>query len=496
MSELQPSYIQISGGQILTFDEYNRQIVGGEIWVRDGKIVALGEKGSWAPPETMASVDTIEADGRIIMPGLINAHSHSYSALLKGTVDTEPLDIYMLNVIANSSGRSAREVYVSTMIDSLTMLRSGVTSVLDHFSQRPEMTVEAVSAAINAYNDSGMRAVIAPMFGDLPYAETVPLARKNFATIPSSGPDPESYFAVLEELLDVVPGMGNQFGLMMGVDGPQRCSPRLLEMTGDFAKRHNIGLHTHLLETKTQAHMAPPGGFVRHMTDLGMLNDKSSLVHFVWCSDEDVEAALDSGVTIVHAPSSNLHLGSGICPLHKIINAGIPVAIGSDGSNCGTPNMFEKLRLAATLARVTEPNFECWITASKMLRMSMSGGARALGQAGKVGVLKVNALADILILDLARHAHRPMGDIWNHLLYYENGSSVEHVIVNGRHVVGDGQVLLFDEEAILTEGEEMVAKARENRSPNDIADQFQEYRDMIVNTLGGDHPHERLARLK
>jgi 5-methylthioadenosine/S-adenosylhomocysteine deaminase len=497
MSDAQPSYIRIAGGQVLTFDGENRRIDHGEVWIREGKIVALGDDGAWTPPESEASIDTIKADGRIVMPGLINAHSHSYSALLKGTVDTQPLDIYMLNVIASSSGRSVREVYVSTMIDCLTMLRSGVTSVIDHFSQRPEMTVEAVSAALRGYDESGMRAVIAPMFGDLPYGETVPLARDGSAK-PSAGggPDPVRYFAVLDELLDLLPSHGDRFGLVMGVDGPQRCSRRLMEMTGDFAQRHGIGLHTHLLETKTQARMAPEGGFVRRMADLGMLNEKSSLVHFVWCSDEDVAAARDAGVTIIHAPSSNLHLGSGICPLHKLIDAGIPVALGSDGSNCGPPNMFEKLRLAATLARVTEPDFEHWITAPEMLRMSMTGGARALGKPGEVGVLAVDALADILVLDPARHEHRPMGDVWNHLLYYENGNSVEHVLVNGRHVVSDGRVLLFDEEAILAEGEELVAKARENRRPGDIASQYPHYRDMIVNTMRDDYPQERLARLK
>ncbi len=497
MSNAQPSYIRISGGQVLTFDGENRRIARGEVWVRGGRIVALGDDGAWAPPETDASIDTIEAGGRIVMPGLINAHAHSYSALLKGTVDTQPLDIYMLHVIANSSGRSPREVYVSTMIDCLTMLRSGVTSVIDHFSQRPEMTVEAVTAALRGYDDSGMRAVVAPMFSDLPYAETVPLERTDTEASPAGdGPDPARYFAVLEEMLDQLPSFGDRFGLMMGVDGPQRCSPRLMEMTGDFARRRDIGLHTHLLETKTQARMAPPGGFVRRMVELGMLNDKSSLVHFVWCSDEDVAAARDAAVTVVHAPSSILHLGSGICPLHKLIDAGIPVAVGTDGSNCGAPNMFEKLRLAATLARVTEPDFERWITASEMLRMSMAGGARALGHSGEVGVLAVDALADILVLDPARHVHRPMGDVWNHLLYYENGSSVEHVLVNGRRVVGDGRVLMFDEDAILAEGEELVAKAQRNASHNDIASQYHAYRDMVVETLSGADTIERLAKLK
>ena len=497
MNDAQRSYIRISGGLILTCDGKNRRIDRGEIWVRGGKIVALGNDGAWTPPDADAPVDTIDAVGRIVMPGLINAHAHSYSALLKGTVDTQPLDIYMLHVIANSSNRSTREVYVSTMIDCITMLRSGVTSVIDHFSQRPEMSVEAMISALRGYDDSGMRAVIAPMFGDLPYAETVPLGRAAAGSSPESGgPDPARYFAVLDEMLDLMPGFGDRFGLLMGVDGPQRCSPRLMEMTGDFARRRGIGLHTHLLETKTQARMAPTGGFVRRMVDLGMLNEKSSLVHFVWCSDEDVAAASDAGVTVVHAATSNLHLGSGIPPLHKLIEAGIPVAFGTDGSNCGAPNMFEKLRMAATLARVTEPDFERWFSASEMFRMSMTAGARALDREGEIGILAVDARADILVLDPGRHIHRPMGDVWNHMLYYENGSSVEHVLVDGRRVIGDGRVLLFNEEAILAEGEELVAKARETAGQNDIAVQYPGYRDMVVEIMRGADSVERLAKIK
>ena len=122
-----------------------------------------------------ADVTAIEAQGRIVMPGLINAHSHSYTALLKGTVDAVPLDLYMIRAIAGGSDRTPREIFVSAQVDCITLLKSGVTSAIDHYSERPQTTAEGLEAVAAGYRDAGLRARIAPMFADLPYLDTVPI---------------------------------------------------------------------------------------------------------------------------------------------------------------------------------------------------------------------------------------------------------------------------------------------------------------------------------
>lgn len=498
-----PHYLCLAGARVLTCDSGDTAYDRGEIWVKDGTIVSVGPGGSWAPPAEGTSIRRLDLPGRVVLPGLINGHAHSYAALLKGTVDVQTLDVYMLHVIAASAGRTPRDVYVSALVDALAMLRTGTTAVIDHFSHRPEPSAEAVMAAMQAYADIGLRATVAPMFADRPYAETVPLGRRPDETAASprpsgdAGPDPVRYFEVMEEVLRSRGHFGERIGLLLGVDGPQRCSPRLIEMTADFMKRHGIGLHTHLLETKTQAVLAPSGGFVRDMAERGILNDRSSLVHFVWCTDEDIAAAREAGATIIHAPSSNLLLGSGICPLLRLLRAGLPVAVGTDGSNCGAPNMFENLRLAGSLARVTEPNFEAWVPARDMIKVALRNGARALGDAPGLGVLRAGAKADLLVLDPAKSLHRPMGDVWNHLLYYENGASVEHVFVAGRPVLQDGKIQTIDEDAILAEAEEIVARFRRRpqNSLSEVARQYPRYRDMVVQTLSRRDASDRLARL-
>lgn len=494
----------VKGGRVLAFDADDQVFDPGEVWIADGVIQAIGRGGRVAPPAGAAAARVIDASGRIVMPGLINGHCHSYASLLKGSVDVQPLDIYMLHVIAAGSGRGMGEVRLAALLDAIAMIRTGTTAVIDHFSHRPAMTDEAVEAAMQAYDEAGLRATIAPMFADLPYLETVPLAAEALpkdvraAYARRGRPDPAAYFAVIEKALAALPRFGGRIGLLLGVDGPQRCSPALLEMTADFQKHHRLGLHTHMLETKTQAVMAKGGSFVRRMLDAGILDEKSSLVHFIWCSDDDIAAAREAGVTIVHSPVSNLMVGSGICPLVKLRSAGLAIAVGSDGFNCGVPNMFEKLRLACLLARVTEPEFENWPTARDILGMAYAGGARALGRPGRLGVLAEGAAADVIVVNPAAPLHRPMGAVWNHLVYYENGSGVETSIIDGRVVMAEGRITTLDEAAVLAEAEEAVARSRagDPGAAAEIARQYPAFHDMVVETLGGRGGIERLMRIE
>ena len=185
----------------------------------------------------------IEAAGRIVMPGLINAHSHSYTALLKGTVDAVPLDLYMIRAIAGGGDRTPREIFVSAQVDCITLLKSGVTSVIDHYSERPQTTAEGLEAVAAGYREAGLRARIAPMFADLPYLDTVPI---DASRLPGElrdfygrmrPPDAEAYFATVDRALETLDTGSGRIGLLLGVDGPQRCSDALIEMTADAKKR-------------------------------------------------------------------------------------------------------------------------------------------------------------------------------------------------------------------------------------------------------------------
>ena len=498
------SYRRLLGGRLLTCDSDNSIIENGELWIHDDRIEAIGAAGEVARPDGAIEVEDIDVSGRLIIPGLINGHSHSYAALLKGSVDTQPLDIYMLNVIAKNSNRTPREVYVSTLVDCITMIRTGTTGVIDHFSHRPALSNEALEAVMQAFHDSGMRAAVAPMFADLPYVDTIPLAvdalpddiRKIYADMPR--PDIGAYFEILENALGGLDRFDGRVGLLLGIDGPQRCSAELLEAAETFQKKHRLGLHTHMLETKTQAVMAGDKGLVRELLDRGILNDKSTLVHFIWCGDDDIAAAKEADATLVHCPTSTLLVGSGISPGLKLHRQGLPIAIGTDGANCGPVSLFEKIRLATLLQHVTEPDFETWLTSAEMFKMAMDGGARALGGPGEIGVLRAGAKADLTVINPASHWHRPFGDTWHQLVYYESGVGVEQVYADGKLLLDGGKLTTIDESAILAEAEEIIARQQQDRDEADrfIARQYPAFRDMVVETMRREDPVDRLVRLR
>ncbi len=494
----------IRGGTVLPCDGSSRVIENGEIWFEGGEIRAVCEADGFdAPPGAKATA--IEAAGRIVMPGLINAHSHSYTALLKGTVDAVPLDLYMIRAIAGGSDRTPREIFVSAQVDCITLLKSGVTSVIDHYSERPQTTAEGLEAVAAGYREAGLRARIAPMFADLPYLDTLPI---DAARLPGElrdfyegmgTPDADAYFATLDGALETLDTGSGRIGLLLGVDGPQRCSDALIEMTADAKKRTGLGLHTHMLEAKTQAAMRGAGeGFVARLARLGIVDEKSSFAHFVWSAEDDIAAAREAGLTVIHPAPSNMMLGSGVCPMLRLVETGIPVAFGSDGSNCTPAGLLETIRVAAYLSRLTEPDPDKWIDAPGMLALAMQGGARAMGEAGRIGTLAPGARADILVIDTRNHWHMPMGDPWRHVLFYEQGAGTEHVWIDGRRVVRDGAVLTIDEDAILAEAGRIAARFAERLGGREafIARHHAPFRGMLLDAHARDIGIERLIRLR
>lgn len=492
----------LAGGTVLAFDDDGTVFERGEVWLRGGEILAAGAPGVFRP-EAGADVDRVDVSGRLVVPGFINAHSHSYSALLKGSVEKEPLDLYMLQVIAAGDAMTPREIYVAAQLDALTMLKRGMTSVIDHYSERPAPTRDGLAAVRAAFEDVGIRATVAPMFSDLPYIETIPLdpaalppdVRDWYARLPR--PDPARYFEIVEAAARDGTA-DDRVRVILGVDGPQRCSEALVRMTAEFQQGRRLPLHTHMMETKTQAAMRPDGGFARRLADLGILDDRSSLVHFVWTDGDDIAAVRDVGATVVHCPQSNAMLGAGICPVLRLRGAGVPVAFGTDGSNCGPASYLENLRLGAWLMRLGEPDPEKWPGAETLLRDAYRAGARAAGAPG-AGRIAAGARADLAVLDPSGHWHQPMGEVHRHLLYYESGESVESVWVDGRQVVRGGRSTTVDEDALVDEAAGIAARRRGGASGEAearIAAQYPAFRDMILRELAAETGIERRVALR
>jgi cytosine/adenosine deaminase-related metal-dependent hydrolase len=270
----------------------------------------------------------------------------------------------------------------------------------------------------------------------------------------------------MEELLPRWRGVGGRLDLMLGVDGPQRCTRRLLELTGECAARHGIGLHTHLLEAKTQHLMAPAehgGSFVRYLDQFGLVNEQSSLAHFVWCTDEDIALAAERRVNVVHNPVSNLILGSGIQPAARLLRAGVKVALGTDGQSGAAVSILDQAKFASLLSRVCDTDPAGWVDPRAAFGLATEGGAGVMGLAGELGRIEPGARADIALVDATGAAWRPRGDAYHHLVMYETGANVRTVLVEGEVVVRDGRCVRVNEDDVLEEAQSIAAElAREN----------------------------------
>lgn len=475
-----------------------------DIWIRDGRIAAITPPDS--PPAIGGSFETLSFRNALVLPGLVNAHSHSSSALGRGTIAGAPLDLFVMEAMAKRAPHTMRHVKVNALLQSLEMLKHGITGVVDHFRCGAVPSVEAVGAVFDAYSEIGIRAAVAPMFEDKRYIDSLPIDQTELPDVirdrwrGKNPPAADDYFAMMEEVAARWLKQ-DRLHLLLGVDGPQRCTPRLLEMAGDFARRHGIGLHTHLLEAKTQALMAPAGhggSFVAYLDSFGLIGPKSSLAHFVWCTDRDIELAADRGVNVVNNPVSNLLLGSGLQPTARLLRAGVSVALGSDGTSGSRASLFDQAKLSMLLSRISEPDCDQWITAPQALRMATANGARVLGEEGTLGVIKVGAHADLAIIDLDTPTYQPLGDIWNHLVMYETGSSVDTVIVGGDIVVRNGRCTTVNEEDLYAEA---AALAKEAQVLDDTAlattrAERPTFQALIVEALNAKIGVERFAHLQ
>ncbi len=495
--------LQITGARIAQLEEPASILDNTDLWIADGRILALLPAGTPAP--AAGEVETLAFHNAVVIPGLINSHSHSASSVQRGCIAGSPLDLFVLDALTRRAPKPMRQVRAAALLQATEMLRRGITGCVDHFRHAGLPTVEAVMMVFSAYRDVGLRVAVAPMYEDRRHVDSLPIDQSQLPAevrerwLASRPPAPENYFAMMEEVATEW-RRRDRVQLLLGVDGPQRCSPHLLELTGEFAARHGIGLHTHVLEAKTQAMVAPADhqhSFVSLLDRYGLINPKSSLAHFVWCTDRDIELSAERGVNIVNNPVSNLLLGSGLQPTARLLEAGVNVALGSDGAGGNPISLFEQAKFAMLLSRVSQPDCERWITAPQALRMATRNGGAVLGEPGALGVIKVGAHADLAVVDLNRAVHRPLGDIWNHLVMYETGDGVDTVLVGGEVVVRNGRCTKVNDDDVLAEAEELALADRRANEPymSRARTERAALQALITKALEKQIPLERFARL-
>ena len=463
-----PSLI-IRDAAVLTLDARERFFERADIVIDGSRITAVHAPGAH-PAAGAPAVREIDGRGLLAAPGLINAHTHSPGALLAGTMDTESHPAFMWLNQADTSARTPREVYVSAMLNAVQMLQAGVTGAIDHFPAQ-NFGPEDIAAAVQAYRDSGMRMALAvrifdDTFGDL-FPRDTPLppdVERELARLALLPPRPLAQTrALTEDAIARHHVPQRRLSVLPAPTNPVRCSDALLEMTRDIAQRFDVGIHTHLLESKVQTRLALERhgcSMVEHLERLGLLSPRLSCAHTIWVDDRDIERLASHGVTVVHNPESNLNLGTGIAPITQMVAAGVPVALGTDGSVTNdNVQMHEAMRLAATLGRCSEPDRRRWVTARQALAMATAGGARAM-QLADAGRIEAGCRADIVLYDPRRAEWTPVNDPVRQRVFAETGASVHTVRVDGEVVVEAGRIVAFDAEAILDEARPMLAAIR------------------------------------
>jgi 5-methylthioadenosine/S-adenosylhomocysteine deaminase len=464
--------LTIRNGEVLGPDgEVRRQ----DVRVRTGRIEAVAPA---LPPLPRGDEEILDCTGRLVIPGLINAHLHSHEHFNRGRFDNLPLEVWQIfaRPPLGLKPLTPREAYLRTMVGCIEMLRSGTTTAWDDVYHFPLTSRELADAVAQAYVDSGLRARISCNLMDKQIYETIPHLAE---LLPSHlredldanrRPPMGELLGFARDLLPRYPLAGGRIGLALAPSAPQRCSDRFLVEMVTLAAAADVPLITHVLETQTQVvtgHRFYARSIVEHLARLGVLSPRTSISHGVWLTDADIALLATHHTSVLHNPVSNLKLGSGIAPVRPLLRAGVNIGLGCDGTGSNdTQNMFEAMKFAALLNKVRGEPFEEWVGAAEAFQMATVGGARA-ALLPELGEIRPGWCADLVVVNLSRIPFVPRNNLLNQLVFCENGSSIETVIIDGRIVVRDGQIQTFDEASMITEIQEVYARVRTDRAAAD-----------------------------
>lgn len=461
--------ILIKGATILAMGGIHKdEPFHGDILIEADRIAKVGS--ALDVPENATVIDGTD---KLVMPGLVNSHLHSNEALFKGRYDNMHLETWMLYAypILAAKALPPRLIYLRSMLVAMQSLKFGVTCITDDLYESPRSQIDLMGAAIDAYDDVGIRATVSAHVVDRNFLDTIPFTREyvpqhlqdEIGKLAPMGTD--EYIGFVKEAHRLFHGRSGRIRTMLAPSAPQRCTPELMLAANDLAKEWGTPYHTHIVETKVQFVTGPEfygKSLMAYMDELGLLHPWTTIAHSIWVTDADIDLMGRAGVSIAHNAISNMKLGSGTAPVRKLLDAGVNVGLGSDGicSN-DTPRMFDVMHAAGLMHKVNNPDVSRWLTASEVLHMGTLGGARTAMLHEETGSIEVGKKADLLLIDMTTANFAPLNDIRNHLVYCEDGTSIEKVFVNGEVVVENGRLTKVDEAALLAELRSMMPEFQE-----------------------------------
>jgi len=427
--------ILIKNAMILTMD--------GNLSLHEKADLAIsGSKISTISPSISAPAKKIiEAQGKLVMPGLINCHTHAAMVMMRGLADDMPLDTWWQKFIFPIEKKllNPEFIRIGAGLAALEMIRSGTTAFADMYFFE--------EAAAQICKKIGIRAFLGEGVLDFP------------------SPDCKT----ADETLKVIEGLHEKWGkdplihLMVAPHAPYSCGPENLMKSKALAEKLNLPLHIHVAETATEVaetklkYKASP---VELLSQIGFLNERVSAVHCVHLSKTDIDLLKKHKVKVAHCQESNMKLASGWAPIVELLDEGVIVGLGTDGAASNNNlDMFDEMDAVAKVHKLVR-NDPTVMDAPTVLKMATSDAAKVLLKEKEIGSLEAGKTADIIILDLNKPHLVPLYNIYSQLVYSAGGGEVETVIINGQLVMENHMILTVDEQGILDEARELSRRIK------------------------------------
>jgi 5-methylthioadenosine/S-adenosylhomocysteine deaminase len=429
-----PADLIVSGGTIVTMDGQRRVIEDGAIAVKGDSILAVGPRNEIL--KNYAAPQTIDAKGELVLPGLINGHTHAAMTLFRGLKDDVTLDVWLTKYIFPAEAKNVNEDFVrwGTRLGALEMIRGGITTFADMYYFEDAVAEETKAA--------GMRGVLGETWIDFPAPDNS---------------NEDAMAAYTEKFLQKWQGDP----LIHAAVAPHSiytCSQKTLTDAAALARKYHAPIEIHVAETKKELDDSrekngrTPVGYLDH---IGFLGPDVVAAHCIWVDATDEKILAQDNVGCVHNPSSNMMLASGVAPVPALRAAGVHVGLGTDGP-AGSNNdldIMQEMDLAAKLQKISKMDPQA-INAEAVVEMATIEGARALHMDKEIGSLEAGKKADLIVISMDEPNAVPMYDVYSQLVYALKACDVETVVIGGKVVMRDRKV--------LTENEpEVLAKARE-----------------------------------
>jgi 5-methylthioadenosine/S-adenosylhomocysteine deaminase len=432
--------VTIANALVLPMTEERRSFAG-YVKSRDGVITEVGA-GSAA---IAADEQVIDAGGSVLMPGLVNAHTHLYQVLLRAVWEDLELMPWLKRIYGCARALRPEHFYAGSLLGCIESIRTGVTTVCEHNFLNP--SPECAFETLRAMQDSGLRAVFARTIMDT--GEIVPDCTKEKS---------DRAFRHIESILAKHKGQSG-LSFMTGPNTPPiNATPGLLKEIRRFADEKSLGISAHVAESRSvvanvrQYHGV--NGVVEFLQQFGIPAANSIFAHSVHISNDEIGILRETGTSVSHNPVSNMMLGDGVAPIVEMLRQGVNVALGTDGAASNhSQDLFDTMKAASLLQKVHHQDAGV-IDPYAVLRMATVGGARALGLSSICGSIEIGKRADLILLDLDTVHNQPVNDVFSQIVHCAKASDVQTVIVNGEILMLDRRLTKHDKSQVISDAKQ------------------------------------------